>query len=240
MNTSIPFAIAFSAGLASFLSPCVLPLVPIYLAQLVGPSVIQSTEQRTLSMRLYTFLHALCFVLGFSLTFIALGATASVLGHFLKSNQILLRQVGGVILVILGIHFSGLWRLPLLYREARFHYRISRPSFPASFLMGIIFSIGWTPCVGVILSAILILASASQTLQSGILLLAVYSLGLGVPFLAMGLAANLVSGWLKRLKPHLGKIEIATGVLLMVVGVAMFLGLINYLPQYFNFLPNNG
>jgi cytochrome c-type biogenesis protein len=240
MNTSITFAIAFSAGLASFLSPCVLPLVPIYLAQLVGPGVIQSTEQRTLSMRVYTFLHALLFVLGFSFTFIALGATASVLGHFLKSNQILFRQVGGVILVILGIHFSGLWRLPLLYREARFHYRISRPSFPASFLMGIIFSIGWTPCVGVILSSILILASASQTLQSGIVLLAIYSLGLGVPFLAMGLAANIVSGWLKRLKPHLGKIEFATGMLLVVVGIAMFLGLINYLPQYFNFLPVNG
>jgi cytochrome c-type biogenesis protein len=240
MNTSITFAIALGAGLASFLSPCVLPLVPIYLAQLVGPSVIQSTEQRTFSMRLYTFLHALCFVLGFSLTFIALGATASVIGHFLKDNQILLRHVGGVLLVILGIHFSGLWRLPFLYREARFHYRISRPSFPASFLMGIIFSIGWTPCVGVILSGILILASASQTLQSGIALLAVYSLGLGLPFLAMGLAANVVSGWLKRLKPHLGKIEIATGVLLMVVGVAMFLGLINYLPQYFNFLPSGG
>jgi cytochrome c-type biogenesis protein len=240
MNTSITFAIAFSAGLASFLSPCVLPLVPIYLAQLVGPGVIQSTEQRTFSMRLYTFLHALLFVLGFSITFIALGATASVIGHFLKSNQILLRQVGGVILVILGIHLAGLWRLPFLYREARFHYRISRPSFPASFSMGIIFSIGWTPCVGVILSSILILAGASQTLPSGVALLAVYSLGLGVPFLAMGLAANMVSGWLKHLKPHLGKIEIATGLLLVVVGVAMFLGLINYLPQYFNFFPVSG
>jgi cytochrome c-type biogenesis protein len=240
MNTSITFAIAFSAGLASFLSPCVLPLVPIYLAQLVGPSVIQSTEQRTLSMRLYTFLHALLFVLGFSLMFIALGATASMLGHFLKSNQLLFRQVGGVILVLLGIHLAGLWRLPFLYREARFHYRISRPSFPASFLMGVVFSIGWTPCVGVILSGILILAGASQTLQTGVVLLAAYSLGLGVPFLAMGLAANLVSGWLKRLKPHLGKIEIATGLLLVVVGVAMFLGLINYLPQYFNFSPVSG
>ncbi len=240
MDTSITFAIAFSAGLASFLSPCVLPLVPIYLAQLVGPGVIQSTEQRTLATRLYTFLHALCFVLGFALTFIALGATASVIGHFLKSNQILLRQIGGIILVILGIHLAGLWRLPFLYREARFGYCISRPSYPASFSMGVIFSIGWTPCVGVILSGILILASTSQTLQTGIALLAVYSLGLGVPFLAMGLAANMVSGWLKHLKPHLGKIEFATGILLVVVGIAMSLGLINYLPQYFNFLPVNG
>lgn len=240
MNTSITFVIAFSAGLASFLSPCVLPLVPIYLAQLAGPSVIQSTERHSLSTRLYTMLHALLFVLGFSLAFIALGATASVIGHFLRSNQVLLRQIGGVILVILGLHFSGLLRLPFLYREARFEYRISRPSFPASFLMGLIFAIGWTPCVGVILSSILILAGASATLQSGIALLSVYSLGLGVPFLAMGLAANFISVWLKRLKPHLGKIEFATGLLLIAVGIAMFFGLINYLPQYFNFLPVNG
>lgn len=240
MNTSITFAIALSAGLASFLSPCVLPLVPIYLSQLVGPSVIQSTERRGWTMRLYTFLHALCFVLGFSLAFIALGATASVIGHFIRSNQLLLRQIGGVVLLILGLHFAGLLRIPLLYREARFHYRISRPSFPASFLMGLIFAIGWTPCVGVILSSILILAGASATLQSGVALLAVYSLGLGLPFLAMGLAANFFSVWLKRLKPHLGKVELVTGLLLAAVGIAMFFGLFNYLPQYFNFLPNNG
>src|SRR5579885_318026 len=214
VNTSITFAIAFSAGLASFLSPCVLPLVPIYLSQLVGPSVIQSTERHSLTMRLYTFLHALCFVLGFSLAFIALGATASVIGHFVRSNQLLLRQIGGVILVILGLHFAGLLRIPLLYREARFQYRINRPSFPASFLMGLIFAIGWTPCVGVILSSILILAGASATLQTGVALLAVYSLGLGIPFLAMGLAANFFSVWLKRLKPHLDKVELVTGVLL--------------------------
>jgi cytochrome c-type biogenesis protein len=240
MNTSLTFAIAFSAGLASFLSPCVLPLVPIYLSQLVGPSVIQSTERHSLAMRLYTLLHALLFVLGFTLAFIALGATASAIGHFLSSNQLLLRRVGGVVLVILGLHFAGLLRIPFLYREARFQYRISRPSFPASFLMGLIFAIGWTPCVGVILSSILILASASATLQSGVALLAIYSLGLGLPFLAIGLAANMVSGWLKRLKPHLGKVELATGLLLAAVGVAMFFGLLNYLPQYFNFLPATG
>ncbi len=240
MDSSLTFAIAFSAGLASFLSPCVLPLVPIYLAQLVGPGVLQTSQTEPTARRWSTFLHALLFVLAFSLTFIALGATASVVGHFLQGNQLLLRRVGGVVLVILGLHFSGLLRIPFLYRESRFHYRPGRPSYPASFLMGFIFSIGWTPCVGVILSSILILASNSATLQSGVLLLAVYSLGLGLPFLAMGLAVNVVSVWLKRLKPHLGKIEFATGMLLAVVGVAMFFGLINYLPQFFNFLPVNG
>jgi cytochrome c-type biogenesis protein len=240
VDSSLTFAIAFSAGLASFLSPCVLPLVPIYLAQLVGPGVLQTSQAEPTSRRWSTFLHALLFVLAFSLTFVALGATASVVGHFLQGNQLLLRRVGGVVLVVLGLHFSGLLRIPFLYRESRFQYRPGRTSYPASFLMGFIFSIGWTPCVGVILSSILILASNSGTLQSGVALLAVYSLGLGLPFLAMGLAINVVSVWLKRLKPHLGKIEFATGMLLAVVGVAMFFGLLNYLPQFFNFLPTNG
>jgi cytochrome c-type biogenesis protein len=240
MHSSVTFAIALGAGLASFLSPCILPLVPIYLAQLVGPGVMQSSEPPSPAQRFFTFLHALLFVLGFSLIFIALGATASVIGHTLRSNQLLLRQIGGGILIILGLHFAGLLRIPLLYRSARVPYRPGRPSFPASFVMGVIFAVGWTPCVGAILSSILILAGNSATLQSGVALLAVYSLGLGLPFLALGLAVNVVSAWLKRLKPYLGKIEVATGLLLTVVGVAMVLGLLNYLPQYFNFLPGQG
>jgi cytochrome c-type biogenesis protein len=240
MNSSLSVAIAFSAGLASFLSPCVLPLVPIYLTQLVGPGVLQSAQDETTPRRWTTFLHALSFVLAFSLTFITLGSTASVIGHFLRGNQLLLRQVGGVVLVFLGLHIAGVLRLPFLYRESRFSYRAGKPSYPASFMMGLIFAVGWTPCVGVILSSILILASNSATLQSGVALLAVYSLGLGLPFLAMGLAVNAVSAWLRQLKPHLGKIEVATGLLLAVVGVAMFLGLLNYLPQFFNFLPTQG
>jgi cytochrome c-type biogenesis protein len=240
LNASLSLAVALGAGLASFLLPCVLPLIPIYLAQLVGPGIMQSSKPPSASRRFFTFLHALCFVLGFSLIFIALGATASVIGHTLQSHQLLLRQVGGVILVILGLHFAGLLRIPWLYRTARVQYRPGHPSFPASCLMGVIFAIGWTPCVGVILSSILILASNSATLQSGVALLAVYSLGLGFPFLALGLAVNVVSLWLKRLKSHLGKIEVATGLLLAVVGIAMFFGLLTYLPQYFNILPGQG
>ena len=247
MNTSLNIVIAVGAGLASFLSPCMLPMVPIYLSQLVGPSVMQSDEQQHWSARLFTLLHALCFVLGFTLVFIALGATASVLGQLLRTQQTLLRDVGGGILVLLGLYYAGLVPLPWLARERRMHYRIHRPNLGASFLMGVILSIGWVPCVSVVLSGILVLAGTSATLQSGVVLLAAYSVGMGLPFLAMGLAANTVSRWLKRLKPYLGKIELVTGLLLAAVGVALILGLFNYLPQYFNYyrwgwpsLPSSG
>ena len=161
-----------------------LPMVPIYLSQLVGPSVMQSDEQQRWSRRVFTLLYALCFVLGFTLVFIALGATASVLGHLLRTQQTLLRDVGGVLLVLFGLYYTGLLPLPWLARERRFHYRIRRPSLWASFLMGMMLSIGWVPCVSVVLSGILVLAGASQTLQTGIVLLAAYSLGIGLPFLA--------------------------------------------------------
>src|SRR5216684_8891044 len=157
MNISqIGYGVAFIAGLASFLSPCVLPLVPIYLAQLVGHSVYQSADegQQGQKARLDTFLHALLFVLGFTLAFVALGATASTLGSFLQSYHVLLRQVGGIILVIFGLHLMGILKLPIFYWQKRFEFRPSRSSYPASLLIGLIFAIGWTPCVGLILCSI--------------------------------------------------------------------------------------
>ena len=167
--------IAFLAGLASFLSPCVLPLVPIYLAQLVGPSIYQAgTPQKELRTRFITFLHALTFVVGFTLAFVALGATASTLGSFLKAHQILLRQVGGVLLVLIGLHFTGLLKLPFLYWQKHFAYYPGRPSYPASLLIGIIFAIGWSPCIGPILGSILFMAENAATLRSGVLLLLTY------------------------------------------------------------------
>src|SRR5579875_404595 len=185
--------IAFVAGLASFLSPCVLPLVPSYLAQLVGPGVLQAmqTEQGqpqgngaaavalAPAQRRPAFWHALAFVGGFSLAFISLGATASVLGGFLKSHQQAISQIGGLILIVLGLHFAGIIRIPLLYREGRMHWRPAERSYGASFLIGLIFALGWTPCIGVILTGILVLAAQSATLGAGIVLLAAYSLGLG-------------------------------------------------------------
>ena len=236
MNPSqISISIAFLAGLVSFLSPCVLPLVPIYLAQLVGQSVYQSAgTRREISTRLTTFLHAATFVCGFTLTFVALGATASALGGFLSANQVLLRRIGGIILVILGLHLSGILKLPLLYQQKRFEFHPERPGYPASLLIGIIFAIAWTPCIGPITAAVLTMAANAATLRIGVVLLLAYSLGLGVPFLLLGLGLNWLSRLLKALKPYLGKIEIGTGILMIALGVVVFFNMLIYLNQYFN------
>ena len=232
MNLSV--GIAFVAGLLSFLSPCVLPLVPIYLAQLVGQSVSQEANQE-ISRRLATLLHAATFVAGFTLAFVALGATASALGSFLNANQALLRQIGGIMLMIVGLHLTGMFTLPFLYMQKRFEFHPTRPSYPASALIGIIFAIAWTPCLGPVLSSILIMAANAATLRGGVLLLLAYSLGLGVPFLLLGLGLDQFGRILRRLRPHLGKIEVGTGILLIVVGILIFFNLLLYFNQFFNF-----
>jgi cytochrome c-type biogenesis protein len=234
-SSHLSIGIAFVAGLASFLSPCVLPLVPIYLAQLVGPSVYQAPSSRKEPLeRLATFLHATTFVIGFTLAFVALGATASALGSFLRDHQVVIREIGGVLLILIGLHLTGLLKIPFLYYQKRFQYQPARPSYYASLLIGIIFAIAWSPCIGPILGSILVLAASSATLRQGVFLLLAYSLGLGVPFLLLGLGLDQLSQLLKWLKPHLGKIEIATGVLMMVVGVMIFFNLLLYLNSYFN------
>jgi cytochrome c-type biogenesis protein len=236
MNTQVTIGIAFLAGLASFLSPCILPLVPIYLAQLVGPSVYQAiSTDRTGLTRLITFLHAATFVIGFALAFTALGAVASTLGYFLSINKGILRQGGGIILMLMGLHVAGIVPIPFLSRQKRFAFQPEQPGYPASFLFGIIFGIAWTPCISPILSAILSLAAASATLQQGVWLLLAYSLGLGVPFLLLGLGFNQFSRALKGLKPHLGKIEVGTGVFMIGVGVVIYFNLLLYLNQFLNF-----
>ena len=234
-SSQIGFGVAFLAGLASFLSPCVLPLVPIYLAQLVGHSVSQSADGREEHpRRLNTFIHSMMFVLGFTLAFVALGATASTLGSFLRTYQLLLRQIGGVILVIFGLHLTGILKLSIFYWQKHVDFRPSRPSYPASLLVGIIFAIGWTPCVGLILGPILGMAANASTLRQGVLLLLFYSLGLGIPFLLMGLGLDQLSRVLKWLKPHLGKIEIGTGIVMIAAGVIIFFNLLPYLNHFFN------
>ncbi|GAC1378312.1 MAG: cytochrome c biogenesis protein CcdA [Ktedonobacteraceae bacterium] len=232
-SSQISFGVAFIAGLASFLSPCVLPMVPIYIAQLVGHSVYQA-EQEERATRINTFLHSLMFVLGFTLAFIALGATASTLGSFLRTYQIFLRQLGGIVLVIIGLHLTGILKLSIFYWQRHFQFRPSRPSYPASLLIGSIFAVGWTPCVGLILGPILGMAASAATLRQGVTLLLCYSLGLGIPFLLLGLGLDQLSRVLKWLKPHLGKIEIGAGVVMMVAGLIIFFNLLPSLNRFFN------
>ena len=240
ISSQVSISVAFLAGLASFLSPCVLPLVPIYLAQLVGQSVYQASDGAgevqdfERPARLNTFLHALVFVAGFTVAFVSLGATASALGAFLRIHQFVLRQVGGVLLVIIGLHLTGIFKLPFLYRTKRFQYRPNRPGYAASFLIGLIFAIGWTPCVGLILGPILVLASNAGTLREGVMLLLIYSLGLGIPFLLLGLGLDRLSKLLKWLRPHTWKIEIGTGIIMIVLGIMIYFNLLLTLNRFFN------
>src|SRR6266568_3003367 len=211
-SSQLSFGLAFGAGLVSFLSPCMLPLVPIFLAQLVGQSISQSAGgQDDRPARFITFLHAVMFVLGFTLAFVALGATASALGSLLRAYQFQLRQIGGVLLVLIGLYLIGILKLPLLTFQKRFAFHPSRPSYLTSLLIGIIFAIGWTPCISLLLGSIL---------------------GLGVPFLLLGLGLDRFSKLLKWLKPHLGKIEIGTGVVLILVGVMIYFNWLVYLNRY--------
>ena len=211
-----------------------LPLVPIYLSQLVGQSVAQSAEGPDgRSVRFVTLLHSVMFVVGFTIAFVALGATASALGSFLRAHQFQLRQLGGILLIIIGLHLTGMLKLPFLYRQKRFAFRPTRPSYPGSLLIGVIFAIGWTPCISLFLGSVLGLAATAATLRQGVALLLFYSLGMGLPFLLLGLGLDQASRVLKWLKPHVGKIEVGTGVVMILVGVMIYFNWLIYLNRYF-------
>jgi cytochrome c-type biogenesis protein len=210
------------AGLISFLSPCVLPLVPPYLAYMTGTSVsAMKAEGQGPDMRV--ILASALFVLGFSTVFVLLGAGASTLGRVLRIYGDTLAIVAGVMIIAMGLHFLGVFRIGLLYREARF--QVGRPAgFAGAYLMGLAFAFGWTPCIGPVLGAVMAVAGAQATVAQGMGLLAVYSLGLGIPFL---LAAFFMGRFLRvmdRLKPHMATIEKVMGGLLVLTGLAFLTG----------------
>jgi cytochrome c-type biogenesis protein len=233
--SSVTLPLAAFAGLLSFLSPCVLPLVPAYLGYLSGATVGRAGEEKP--RRYETFLHALFFVLGFTAIFVALGATASLVGQLLNQYIFTLQKIGGVIVIIFGLHTIGVVKIPFLYREARAEIK-SRPQlgYLSSFLIGLVFAAGWTPCVGVVLSAIFLLAADSQTLGQGMLMLAAYSLGLGLPFLLVGGAFETIAPWLRKLNRHLNVVSIVSGLFLIAVGVAIYAGWLTYLTRFGTFL----
>jgi len=233
--SSVTLPLAAFAGLLSFLSPCVLPLVPAYLGYLSGATIGRAGEEKP--RRYETFLHALFFVLGFTAIFVALGATASLVGQLLNQYIYTLQKIGGIIVIIFGLHTIGVVKIPFLYREARAEIQ-TRPQlgYLSSFLIGLVFAAGWTPCVGVVLSAIFLLAADSQTLGQGMLMLAAYSLGLGLPFLLVGGAFETIAPWLRKLNRHLNVVSIVSGLFLIAVGVAIYAGWLTYLTRFGTFL----
>ena len=222
MSGSVGVLVAFSAGLFSFLSPCVLPLFPSYVSFITGMSVSDLTADLSGAARRRVMLHALAFVLGFSLVFVALGASFSAAGQFLLDYRNLIRQVGGALIVLFGLYIAGVFKLAAMGRTMQFQLREKPAGYLGSLLVGITFAIGWTPCVGPILGAILSLAGTSETVQRGIGLLIAYSAGLGVPFLVSAVALGAFLKFFKRYRPLIPVMERAAGVILVVVGVLVF------------------
>ena len=214
--------IALVAGVLSFLSPCVLPIVPPYLAYMGGISMGEMRADGAARQRV--ILPALFFVLGLSTVFLFLGFTASFLGRFFLENQLLLSRVSGAVVIVFGLHFLGVFRIPILDREARMQAGDHGGSAFGAYLLGLAFAFGWTPCIGPQLGAILSIAATEASLAKGTALLGVYALGLGLPFLLAALFIERAMGVMGRLKRHMKVIERAMGVLLIVVGVALVTG----------------
>jgi cytochrome c-type biogenesis protein len=233
---------AFLAGLVSFASPCVLPLVPSYVTFITGMSFDELTaEDKTGRVRRLTILHSLAFIVGFSMVFIALGATATAAGAFLRDHQDTLRRAGGVLIVFFGLYLTGVLPIPALSREAKFRMT-SRPlGLLGSVLVGVTFAAGWTPCIGPILASILLYASTAEKAGTGILLLSVYSLGLGVPFFLASLGMNSFLAASRKLRSSLRIIEVVSGIILIAFGIALVTNLFRYFVSFLSrFLPALG
>jgi cytochrome c-type biogenesis protein len=219
---SLGVAVSFSAGLFSFLSPCVLPLFPSYISFITGMSVADLAADLGATARRRVLLHALAFILGFSLVFVALGASFSAAGQLLLDYRVWIRRIGGLLIVVFGLYIAGLLKLGLLGRTQQWHLREKPAGYLGSLLVGVTFAIGWTPCVGPILGAILSLASTTDNIQRGVGLLVAYSAGLGVPFFLSAMALGPFLRLFRRYRPFIPVVERAAGVLLVLVGVLVF------------------
>lgn len=233
MGFDISFAGAFLAGLISFVSPCVLPLVPPYLCFLAGVSFEElSTSQDTGKTRWRIVLSSIFFVLGFATVFVALGATASTIGKFVTQYLDYLAVVAGILIFVMGLHFTGLLRISLLYQEARVHVE-RKPVGPiGAYLVGLAFAFGWTPCVGPVLAAILFAAGAQETVGEGALMLGFYAAGIGIPFILAALFAGAFLGWLAKFRRHMGTVEKVMGVMLMITGLLFMFGQMRHLSTF--------
>ena len=233
MDLDISLVGAFLAGLLSFVSPCVLPLVPPYLAFLAGVSFDQlAASEASGGIRARIIASSIAFVAGFTTVFVALGATASTVGQFITQYLDTLSVIAGVIIFVMGMHFVGVFRIGLLYQEARVHVERKPAGLVGAYVVGLAFAFGWTPCVGPVLAAILFAAGAEETVGRGALLLASYSAGIGIPFILAGAFASVFLGTLAKFKQHMGTVEKIMGVLLMITGVLFMTGQMSRIAQW--------
>ncbi|WP_439272810.1 cytochrome c biogenesis CcdA family protein [Pseudochrobactrum sp. HB0163] len=228
MAIDISYLTALGAGALSFLSPCVLPLVPPYLCYMAGVSVDDFRKggdaEEAAHNRMRLLLTSFAFVLGFTTVFVALGASASSIGAFLRQWQAEIAVLAGLVIIVMGLNFLGLVRLSFLSREARFQAR-SAPATPlGAYIMGLAFAFGWTPCIGPVLGPILTLAGSKASVLDGAVLLAVYSLGLGIPFIIAAMFSGAFMQFLSRFRVHMGKVEKLMGLLLVAAGILFLSG----------------
>jgi cytochrome c-type biogenesis protein len=224
MDLNVSIGAAVFAGALSFLSPCVLPLVPSYLVFISGTSLEDLRDSDAKLNYRYVLLAALMFVLGFTTVFVALGATASYFGQAVRSQLPLLSQLAGVLIIIMGLHFLGLFKLQILSREARYHHDSKPFGLFGAYAVGLAFAFGWTPCIGPVLAAILSVAANTESVTQGAMLLAVYSLGLGIPFLIAAASVNVFLNLFGRFKSKLGLIEKFMGAALVLTGIMFLTG----------------
>jgi cytochrome c-type biogenesis protein len=224
MTSDITLLGTFGAGVLSFASPCVLPLVPPYLAFIAGASLDEMTGAGWEAARRRIFLASLAFVAGFSSVFVAMGATASVFGSIVRSHLDVLAPAAGVAIIVMGLHFLGFFRIPLLYREARVQVARKPAGALGAYVIGLAFGFGWTPCIGPVLAAVLGVAASRETVGQGAFLLAVYAAGLGVPFLAAAAFSRPFMNLMRRFRAQMGVVEKVTGGLLVLTGIAFLTG----------------
>lgn len=237
-TADITYWIAFTAGILSFVSPCVLPLIPSYLTYITGLSFNQLDEAHPgARVRLTVLLHTLCFIFGFSLIFILLGAIAGIASSqiqaFLREGLDWIAKIGGLLILLFGVHMTGLFSFRALLGDKRMHLHKKPAGFFGTFIIGVAFAAGWTPCIGPILASILMVAASSGQVGEGTVLLTFYSMGLGIPFLLSGLLFHQFLSAFKRLRNHLRKIEIGTGVMLMAVGLMLMFDLLGPITMFF-------
>lgn len=221
---TVSLGLAFLAGLVSFLSPCVFPIVPSYVGFVTGLTLDELSDGTRGEARRQAAIHSALFVLGFSLVFIALGASATALGGVLRQALPLLQQIGGVVIVVFGLYLLGILKLPALMRERRVQLASKPAGKVGSVIVGIAFGAGWTPCIGPVLASVLLYASFEETLAQGMLLLAIYALGLGIPFFLSAVALNWFLVGSARVRKWIVPLERTAGAVLVLVGVLLFTG----------------
>lgn len=232
---NVTFFIALGAGFLSFLSPCVLPLLPSYLSFISGISLDELLAGKKSSrVRRLTIIHSLMFILGFSIVFILLGASASLAGKILLRYQVWIARIGGAFIVLLGVQFTGVINLNFLQKERKFHFREKPIGYLGSSLVGVAFAAGWTPCIGPILASILFYASTANSMLSGIALLGVYSVGFALPFFFLSLGLETFLERYKKLKRHLRWVSIISGIFLIGVGILLITNYFFILTPSFN------